>query len=131
MDACSSTFTQVLANEFLSKNKLPDYVSLLRTSCARRAGTMLKALEDNMPDGVSWTRPKGGFYIWVTLPETMDASDVFTASLKKGAAFVIGNAFDPEEKRNNCFRLAFSHTPEEKIETGIKIIGEAIKNLSN
>ena len=129
MDACSATFTQVLANEFLSKNKLPAYVSLLRASCARRAKTMLKALEDNMPDGVSWTRPKGGFYIWVTLPETMDASDVFTAAIKKGAAFVIGNAFDPEEKKNNCFRLAFSHTPEDKIETGIKIIGEAIKNL--
>ena len=129
MDACSATFTQVLANEFLSKNKLPDYVSLLRTSCARRARTMLKALEENMPGGVSWTRPKGGFYIWVTLPETMDASDVFSASIKKGAAFVIGNAFDPEEKKNNCFRLAFSHTPEKKIETGIKIIGEAVKNL--
>jgi Transcriptional regulators containing a DNA-binding HTH domain and an aminotransferase domain (MocR family) and their eukaryotic orthologs len=129
MDACSATFTQVLANEFLSKGKLPAYVSLLRKSCARRADIMLKALEDNMPDGISWTRPKGGFYIWVSMPETMNASDVFAASLKKGAAFVIGNAFDPEEKKNNCFRLAFSHTPEEKIEKGIKIIGEAIKDL--
>jgi 2-aminoadipate transaminase len=129
MDACSATFTQVLANEFLSKNKLPGYVSLLRKSCARRAQTMLKALEDSMPSGISWTRPKGGFYIWVSLPETMDSSDVFAASIKKGAAFVIGNAFDPEEKKNNCFRLAFSHTPEDKIETGIKIIAEAIKDL--
>ena len=129
MDACSATFTQVLANEFLSKNKLPGYVSLLRKSCARRAQTMLKALEESMPSGISWTRPKGGFYIWVSLPETMDSSDVFAASIKKGAAFVIGNAFDPEEKKNNCFRLAFSHTPEDKIETGIKIIAEAIKDL--
>jgi DNA-binding transcriptional MocR family regulator len=49
--------------------------------------------------------------------------------IKKGAAFVIGNAFDPEEKRNNSFRLAFSFTPVEKIEPGIKIIGEAIRSL--
>lgn len=129
MDACSATFTQVLANEFLTKNKLPAYVSLLRNACARRARTMLDALEHSMPHGITWTRPKGGFYIWVTMPETMNASDVFAASIKKGAAFVIGNAFDPEEKKNNCFRLAFSFTPEDKIEKGIKIIGEAIKNL--
>jgi 2-aminoadipate transaminase len=129
MDACSSTFTQVLAAEFLSKNKLPGYVSILRKSCAKRADIMLSALKAHMPSEISWTRPKGGFYIWVTMPETMDASEVFNASIKNGAAFVIGSAFDPEGKRNNCFRLAFSHTPEDKIEWGIKIIGEAIKNI--
>jgi DNA-binding transcriptional MocR family regulator len=129
MDACSSTFTQVLAHEFLSKNKLPAFVAALRANCAQRARLMLSALDSNMPKGISWTRPKGGFYIWVTMPEKIDASDVFNAAIKKGAAFVIGNAFDPEEKRNNSFRLAFSFTPVEKIEPGIKIIGEAIRSL--
>jgi DNA-binding transcriptional MocR family regulator len=104
-------------------------VSILRASCAKRADIMLGALKTNMPAEISWTRPKGGFYIWVTMPENVNASDVFNASIKKGAAFVIGSAFDPEGKRNNCFRLAFSHTPEDKIETGIKIIGEAIKDI--
>jgi hypothetical protein len=129
MDACSSTFTQVLANEFLSKNKLPAFVAALRSNCARRAQIMLDALASAMPEGISWTQPKGGFYIWVTMPETINASDVFNIAIKKGAAFVIGNAFDPEEMKNNSFRLAFSFTPENKIGQGIKIIADAIGSL--
>jgi 2-aminoadipate transaminase len=129
MDACSSTFTQVLADEFLRQGKLAPYLAMLRPTYKRRAGIMLSALESLMPQGVSWTKPSGGFYVWVTLPETLDSSDVFGASIKQGAAFVIGNAFDPEERRNNCFRLAFSHTPEENIEQGIRIIAQAIKQL--
>jgi 2-aminoadipate transaminase len=54
---------------------------------------------------------------------------VFDESIKKRAAFVIGSAFDPDGKRNNTMRLAFSHTPEEKIEEGIGIIGTAVKTL--
>ena len=129
IDACSPTFTQVLAHQFFEKNKFPDFVASLRKDCAKRAGIMLDALEKTMPEGVSWTRPKGGFYIWVTMPPHCDASKVFTIAIKKGAAFVIGRVFDPEDKKNNCFRLAFSFTPEEKIETGVRIIAEAVKQL--
>jgi DNA-binding transcriptional MocR family regulator len=129
MDACSSTFTQVLADEFFRQGKLAPYLSMLRPTYKRRAGIMLDALESMMPKEVSWTRPSGGFYVWVTLPETLDSSEVFSAAIKQGAAFVIGNAFDPEEKRNNCFRLAFSHTPEDKIEQGVRIIAQAVKQL--
>jgi 2-aminoadipate transaminase len=129
MDACSSTFTQVLADEYLRQGKLPPYLAMLRPTYKRRAEIMLNALESMMPQGVAWTKPRGGFYVWVTLPETLDSSDVFAAAIKQGAAFVIGNAFDPEEKRNNCFRLAFSHTPEDKIEQGIRIIAQAVKQL--
>jgi 2-aminoadipate transaminase len=89
---------------------------------------MLDALDEHMPSAIKWTRPKGGFYIWVTLPENIDASAIFTKSIKNGAAFVIGNAFDPDGIRNNCFRLAFSHTPENKIAEGIHIIASATKS---
>jgi 2-aminoadipate transaminase len=90
---------------------------------------MLDALAASMPKGVTWTTPRGGFYIWVTLPEKMDSSKVFEAAIKQRAAFVIGSAFDPQAKRNNCLRLAFSNTPEEKIVDGVKIIAEAVKGL--
>jgi DNA-binding transcriptional MocR family regulator len=88
---------------------------------------MLDGLNKYMPAGVIWTVPKGGFYIWVTLPEYMNATDVFNASIEKGAAFVIGSAFDPAGKKNDCFRLAFSNTSEDKIEHGMKIICDAVK----
>jgi len=128
MDACSPTFSQVLANAFLRENKLNPYLEMLRPTYKRRAEIMLSALEEQMPDVVSWTTPKGGFYIWVTLPEHMDSSDVFAKSIELGAAFVIGNAFDPEGKRNNSFRLAFSHTPEEKIAQGVEMVAKAVKS---
>ena len=127
MDACSSSFSQALAAEFMSQNKLPGYLEKLRTAYARRAGIMLDSLKKYMPEGVSWTAPKGGFYIWVTLPESMNATKVFDETFANGAAFVIGSAFDPAGTKNNCLRLAFSSTPEDKIELGIKIIAEAVK----
>jgi 2-aminoadipate transaminase len=129
MDACSSTFTQVLADEYLRQGKLAPYLSMLRPVYKRRAGTMLSALASMMPRGVTWTSPKGGFYVWVTLPDEADSSEVFGAAIKQGAAFVIGNAFDPEGARNNCFRLAFSHTQEDKIEQGIRIIAQSVNTL--
>jgi DNA-binding transcriptional MocR family regulator len=129
MDACSPSFTQMLASEFLSKNMMPAYLETLRPAYKRRAEIMLESLKDNMPAGVTWTIPKGGFYIWVTLPEYMNATDVFNASVEKGAAFVIGSAFDPAGKKNDCLRLAFSNTPDDKIELGIKIVGDAVKAL--
>jgi len=130
MDACSSTFNQVLADEYLRQGKLAPYLQMLRPTYKRRAGIMLAALQKFMPENVTWTTPRGGFFVWVTLPENIDSSDVFAAAIKKGAAFVIGNAFDPQGVRNNSFRLAFSHTPEEKIEIGIQMVAEAIRQVS-
>jgi DNA-binding transcriptional MocR family regulator len=129
MDACTSTITQVLADQYLRKGKLDPYLGKLRPVYARRANIMLTALQKYMPSSVKWTTPRGGFYIWVTMPDTMDSSAVFAETIKRGAAFVIGSAFDPDGTKNNSFRLAFSHTPEERIEEGIKIIADAIRDV--
>jgi DNA-binding transcriptional MocR family regulator len=127
VDACSPTFTQVLAHSFLSQGKLDPYLKRLRIAYARRAASILKSLDAHMPDGVIWTKPRGGFYVWVTLPKGLDASEVFTASVNRGAAFVVGKAFDPQGIRNNHLRLSFSNPPEDQIEDGIRIIAGVIK----
>lgn len=127
-DACSSTFTQVLADAFLRGNYLPAYLQRIRAAYARRASIMLGSLEKHMPDGVKWNVPKGGFYIWVSLPPAMDASDLLEKSIRNGAAFVIGKAFDPAGRKNDCLRLSFAHTPEERIEEGIEKIARAMAN---
>lgn len=129
MDACTSTITQVLADQYLRNGKLNPYLDKLRPAYARRAQTMLSALQKYMPSQVTWTKPQGGFYVWVTMPETMDSSAVFAETIKRGAAFVIGSAFDPDGTKNNSFRLAFSHTPEERIEEGIRLIAEAMETV--
>lgn len=129
MDACSSSLSQVLAHAYLSQGKLGPYLEELRPIYARRSRLMLDALNRYMPDGVTWTRPRGGFYVWLTMPAALDATEVFSRSITRGAAFVIGSAFDPHGVKNNSMRLAFSFTPEDKIEQGIKIIADAIKAL--
>lgn len=127
MDACSSTFTQVLADQFLRKGKLKPYVERLRIAYARRMKIMNDSLQKKMPQEAKWIVPKGGFYIWISLPQHIDALEILKESMSRGAIFVIGKTFDPMGVKNNCLRLSFSHTPEDEIEKGVKIIAEALK----
>ncbi|MCK5738336.1 PLP-dependent aminotransferase family protein [bacterium] len=127
IDACSPTFTQVIAHQFMVQGKLLPYLARIRKAYAKRCQLALGALDKYMPVGITWTKPKGGFYIWVTLPAYMDATDVMQTALKNGAVFIIGKTFDPHGERNNCLRIAYSQTPLENIEPGIKIISDAVK----
>lgn len=127
MDACSSTFTQVLADQFLRKGKLKPYVERLRIAYARRMKIMNDSLQKKMPQEAKWIVPKGGFYIWISLPQHIDALEILKGSMSRGAIFVIGKTFDPMGVKNNCLRLSFSHTPEDEIEKGVKIIAEALR----
>jgi 2-aminoadipate transaminase len=90
---------------------------------------MMNLLKKHLPSYVKWTEPRGGFYIWLHLPEGTDANEILKESLKLGAILVVGKTFDPEGKRNNAIRLAFSNTPIDKIEKGIPIIADAIKKI--
>ena len=130
-DACSSTYTQVLANAYLQSGELQPYLEWLRPKYKKRAQIMLEAMDKYMPKdaGITWTKPQGGFFVWATLPENVDTSDVFKIAVKNGAAFVIGRAFDPKGKKNNCMRLAFSGADESKIEDGVKIIANAVMEV--
>lgn len=128
IDACSPNFTQVLANEFLRSGKIYDYTAKMRVIYKRRKDIMAEAIRKYFPEEVIWKEPRGGFYIWMKLPEKLNIMDVLKASIEKGAVFVIGKTFDPEGNDNSHFRLAFSHTPEDKIEKGILILGDALKD---
>ncbi|MBD3384766.1 aminotransferase class I/II-fold pyridoxal phosphate-dependent enzyme [candidate division KSB1 bacterium] len=129
IDACTPTFTQIMANEFLMQNKLSGYVSMLRKRYAQRCKKTLAAMDQHMPEYCRWTRPKGGFYIWVTMPEHMDATKVLEKAIDRGAVFVIGSAFDPQGENNHHFRISFSHVDEDKIEQGIEMIAAAIQSV--
>ena len=127
IDACSPSFTQVLANEFLKSGMLYEYVKRMRVAYKNRKDRMVAEIRKQFPEECSFLEPRGGFYIWVKLPKHVDVVNVLKKSIEKGAVFVVGKTFDPEGIDNSHFRLAYSHTPEDKIERGIQIIGEAIK----
>ena len=128
IDACSPNFTQVLADEFVRSGQIDKYINKMQGVYRRRKETMAAAIYKYFPEEITWSEPRGGFYIWLKLPEKLDVMAVLKASIEKGAVFVIGKTFDPEGKDNSHFRLSYSHTPEDKIEKGIQILGEALKN---
>ena len=127
IDACSPNFTQVLANEFLMRGYLDAYVERLRVIYRRRKDTMADAIRKYFPDEITWTEPRGGFYMWLKLPDRLNIMSVLKKSIEKGAVFVIGKTFDPNAVDNSHFRLAFSNTPEDQIERGIQILGGVLK----
>ncbi len=127
IDACSPNFTQVLADEFVKTGQIDRYTERMRAIYRRRKNTMTAALRREFPEEVTWVEPRGGFYIWLKLPPGLDIFAVLKESIAQGAVFVVGQTFDPEGKDNSHIRLAFSHTPEEKIEKGISIIGATLK----
>ena len=127
LDACTSNFMQILANEFLTQNKLQPYLKFLRKEYAERKNILQNSLKKYMPKEITWNEPKGGFYIWLKLPEHISSTEIFRESVKKGVVFVTGRTFDPASKKDDRLRLSFSNMPKETIENGVEILAEAIQ----
>ena len=131
-DLHTSTFTQMVAYEVARDNFLDGHIKLIRKVYGERRDVMLQALEEYFPPEVSWTRPQGGLFLWVTLPEGMDCHRLFEAALKENVAFVTGdsfyagNGFADEGRRH--FRLNFSNAQPEQIREGIRRLSVAIRS---
>ncbi len=129
LDACTSNFMQILANEFINKNKLQPYLEFLRKEYAERKDLLQKSLEKYMPKEVTWNEPKGGFYIWLKLPNHIKSTDIFKESVKNGVVFVTGRTFDPVSKKDDRLRLSFANVPLEDMDKGVKILAEVMKEV--
>ncbi len=129
MDVCPSPLIQVIASELIKDGYLEDHIVKLRSIYRSRRDAMLSALERHMPEGVKWTKPKGGFYIWVTLPEGMDTLELLEKALENEVAYVIGSPFYADEDVKNTLRISFCHETEDVIEEGIARLGRAVKEM--
>lgn len=129
LDACTSNLTQILASEFMKQQKLEPYLEFLRKEYLERKEIIQKSLKEYMPDEITWNEPKGGFYVWLKLPEGINSTDVFKESVKDGVVFVTGRTFDPQSKKDDCMRLSFSNMPKQDIEKGTRILAKAIKKV--
>ena len=129
-DLHTSTFTQMVAYEVAHDNFMDEHIKMIRRVYGERRDAMLAALEEFFPPEVSWTRPAGGLFLWVTLPEGMDCQKVFEAAIKQNVAFVPGDSFyanNGGEGRRH-FRLNFSYVPPEQIREGVRRLAIAVKN---
>ncbi|QUH23877.1 PLP-dependent aminotransferase family protein [Methanobacterium alkalithermotolerans] len=128
-DLHSNYFTQRVVCQFLEDNDLKDHISTIKKSYYEQCQLMLSLMDEYFPEGVTYTRPEGGMFLWVTLPSGISSRELFDLALKDKVAFVPGEAFYTGGEVDNTFRLNFSNSNNEKIEEGIKRLARAIKKL--
>lgn len=127
-DLCSSTLGMKLVLESLRTGFLQPHVESLRILYRRRRDIMLRALETYMPPAVKWTRPEGGFFVFLTLPSYLDARAMLPFAVREErVAYVSGQAFYVDGSGHNTIRLAYSEASEEKIEEGIRRLSRVIR----
>ncbi len=125
-DLCPASFTQMLVERWLTTQPWQDQVKRFRTVYHERAEVMLRALEDEMPEGVEWTVPAGGFYIWLTVPAGIDTSDLLAKAIQHRVAYVPGRGFYADGTGGQQMRLCFSYPPIDRIREGIVRLGELL-----
>jgi 2-aminoadipate transaminase len=125
-DLCTSTLSQLMVQAYFAEGHWRDYVESLTEIYRGRRDTMLDALADHFPPQAEWTRPSGGLFIWATLPDFIDTTDLLARALHENVAFVPGEAAFLDGRGRNAMRLNFSGSDEDAIREGIRRIGEVV-----
>src|SRR6266487_501069 len=129
LDLHTGSLTQAMAYEACRDGLLDRHVPTIRSTYHTRRDAMLEALELHMSKDVKWTRPKGGMFVWLTLPPHIDTTLLLQTSLDQKVAFVPGAAFHANGGGTNTLRLNFSHSTPERITQGVTRLGRAIEAL--
>ena len=125
----TGAFSTSIADEFCKNEGLEKNIEKLRSNYAHRAEVMVDALSEFMPEGVTWSKPTGGFFVWLTFPESLDSEALVKLTRERGVDFLPGiRCFADGAGRNNA-RLAFSYVPVDRIPDGIRIISECSRQL--
>ena len=123
-----SVFTQMIVAEYMRRGLLPPHIEMICKQYAKKRDLMLEALEQEMPEGVTWTHPEGGLFIWAELPSYMDTDQLFPQAIAKKVAYIAGSSFFAKGEPKNCMRLNFSNATPEKMLQGVKALAEVIRD---
>ena len=127
LDLCPPIFDQYVAAEFLESGRLDENLKKSVLLYKEKRDLLLSLLDEYMPEGVKWTRPEGGLFLFLTLPEGFDAVAFYDQALSAGVAYVAGEFFHPDRSGKNTMRLNFSFMSPEKIIAGIRLLAELLK----
>ena len=127
VDLCSSAMTQLFVAEYFAQNRWLDYVGSLRELYRRRRDAMLDALAEHFPREAEWTYPQGGMFLWATLPDYIDTTDLLARALSENVAFVPGRAAYVDGRGGSSMRLNFSGVTEDDIREGVRRIGKVVR----
>jgi 2-aminoadipate transaminase len=126
-DLCSSSLSQLFVTRYFADGDWHDYVLSLRDVYRRRRDTMLDALAEHFPAEATWTHPQGGLFLWATLPDYIDTTDLLARALQSNVAFVPGRAAYLDGRGGSSMRLNFSGVDEHAIREGVRRIGEVVR----
>jgi 2-aminoadipate transaminase len=119
-DQCAGSLGQSLVEEYLRGGYMDQWLPKARTFYERHCRAMLDALESTMPEGVTWTKPKGGFFTWLSAPVGVDTTALAPLAANSGVTYVPGQLFDPDGVRKHQMRLSFSCVSEQQIDEGVQ-----------
>ena len=128
LDLCPPVLDQYMAAEFMGSGALDANLVNTIAEYRCRRDLMVDLLEKYMPEGVSWTYPDGGLFLWLTLPEGVDTIAMYDEALSRGVAYVAGSFFYTDGSHRNTMRLNFSFVEESKMEPGIITLASVIRN---
>jgi len=123
-DLCTNSLSQHIAYEYVAGGYLDSHIVKINDLYRRKRDLMLKGLQENMPEGVTWTHPHGGMFLWATFPESVDTRLMFNKSAEKSVAYVHGRSFYFDGRGAHQARLNFSHPSDENITEGIRRLSE-------
>src|SRR5881227_181242 len=125
-DLCSSTLSQLLVAAYFEQANWRDYIESVAETYRARRDTMFDALAEHFPPQAEWTRPQGGLFIWVTLPDFIDTTDLLARALRENVAFVPGAGSYLDGRGLSSMRLNFSAVGEDDIREGVRRIGKVV-----
>ncbi len=126
LDLCPPIFDQYVAAEFLSSGRLDENLAKSVALYKSKRDHLLALLEEYMPEGVHWTHPEGGLFLFLTMPEGFDAVKFYDGALDAGVAYVAGEFFHPDGSGKNTMRLNFSFMTPERMTEGIRILSSLL-----
>lgn len=126
-DLHTSNFDQGVADAYMDAYDLDAHVEEIKALYRKRRDLIVKTMGEEFPAGVEFTRPQGGLFLWVTLPEGVSAKTVFHKCIEMKVAAVIGDAFYPNDKTDRSLRVNYSNMTEDRIVEGVKRMAKAIK----
>ena len=125
-DLHSNYLAQRIVYQYLIDNDIDKHIIKIRDAYKIRRDLMVSMISEHFPEEIEFTKPEGGMFLWITLPEKISSLDLFEHAIKENVAFVPGNPFYVNGGGNNTLRLNFSNSDEEQIEIGIKRLANII-----
>ena len=125
-DLCSSSFAQSVAYRYFAHYPWRETLKALRDVYRERRDAMLDALDEDFPAGARWSRPQGGFYVWVELPERLDARAMLAKAIAARVAYVPGGAFYADGQGGSHIRLSFCFPTPDRIREGVRRLGGVV-----